>query len=65
MDLSNDSSRAAVNFIRACELFERLFAIALACRGKIAVTRDMVPTTVFGLSVMVRSDGLPTCTKAD
>ena len=45
--------------------------IALAVRGEIAVrgefvvTGDMVPTTVFGLSVMVRSDGSPTCTKAD
>ena len=39
--------------------------IGLAVRGEIAVTGDMVPTTVFGLSVMVQSDGLPTCTKAD
>ena len=39
--------------------------IALAVRGEIAVTGDMVPTTVFDLSVMVRLNGLPTCSKAD
>ena len=39
--------------------------LALAFRGKIAVTGDMVLTIVFGLSVMVRSKGLPICTKAD
>ena len=39
--------------------------LTLAFRGKIAVTGDMVLTIVFGLSVMVRSKGLPICTKAD
>ena len=39
--------------------------IALAIRGEIAVTGDMGFTTVFGLSVMVRSEGFPTCTNAD
>ena len=39
--------------------------IAPAVRGEIAVTGDMGLTTVFGLSVMVRSEGFPTCTNAD
>ena len=39
--------------------------IALAVRGELAVTGDMVSTIVFGLSVMVRSEGLPIFTKAD
>ena len=39
--------------------------IALAVRGEIALTGDMVPTAVLGLSVMVRLEGLSICTKAD
>ena len=39
--------------------------MAFAVRGKIAVTGDMVPTIVFGLSVIDRWEGLPICTKAE
>ena len=34
-------------------------------RGEIAVTGDMVPTIVFGFSIIDRSEGLPICTKAE
>ena len=36
--------------------------LALAVRGEIAVTGDMVPTKVLGLSAIDRSKGLPICT---
>ena len=65
IDFLNDSSRAGVKSIQACKLSELLCMIALAVRGEIAVTGDMMPTTVFGLSIMVRSKGFPTCTNAD
>ena len=39
--------------------------MALAVRGEIAVTGDMVPTIVFGFSIIDRSEGLPICTKAE
>ena len=65
VEFLNYSSRAAVKSFRACELSEWLCMIALAVRDEIAVTGDMVPTIVFGLSVIDRSEGLPTCTKAE
>ena len=39
--------------------------MALAVRGEIAVTGDMVPTIVFGFGIIDRSDGLPICTEAE
>ena len=65
MDLLNDSSRAAVTSIRACELFKRLFATALVVLSGVAVTGDMGLTIVFGCTVMLRSEGLQTCTRVD
>ena len=65
MNLLNDSSRAAAKSIRACELSKLLFATALATFSGIAVTGDMMSTTVFGWIVMLRSDGLQTCTRAE
>ena len=56
MDLLNDSSRAAVKSIRACELSKWLLTTALVVLSGVAVTEDMMPTTVFGCStVMLRS----------
>ena len=52
VEFSNDSPRAAVKSIRACELSEWLCVMALAVRGEIAVTGDMVPTIVFGFSIV-------------
>ena len=51
--------------IRACELFEQLCVMALAVRGEIAVTGDMVPTIVFGFSIIDQWDGFPICTRAE
>ena len=59
------SSRAAVKSIRACEHSEWSCVMALAVRGGIAVTGNMVATIVFGLNVMDRWEGLPICTKAE
>ena len=39
--------------------------MALAVRGEIVVTGDMVTTIVFGLGVIDRSEGLPICTQAE
>ena len=39
--------------------------MALAVCGEIAVTGDIVPTIVFGFSIIARSDGLPTRTKVE
>ena len=65
MNLLNESSRAAVKSIQACELSKLLFVTALATFGGIAVTGDMVPTTVLGCTVMLRSGGLQTYSRAD
>ena len=42
-----------------------MFARALATFSGIAVTEDMVPTTVYGWIAMHRSEGLQTCTRVD
>ena len=43
-----------------------MIACYSACNvSYIAVTGDMVPTTVFGWTVMLRSGGLQTCTRDD
>ena len=40
--------------------------MALAVRGEIAVTGDIMPAiVVFGFSITDRSEGLPICTKAE
>ena len=54
-------SLAVVKSIRACELSEWSCVIALALLGETAVYYS----SRLDLSVMVRSDGLPTRTKAD
>ena len=65
MNLLKDSSRAAAKSIRACELSKWLFTTALVVHSGIAVTEVMMLTTVFGCStVMLRSEGLQTCTEA-
>ena len=66
MDLLNNSSRTAAKSIRACKLSISLFATVLVVlSGIIAVTGDMVPAAVFGWSIMLRGEGLQTCTRAD
>ena len=42
-----------------------MFATALTTVLGIAVTGDMAPTIVFGWIVMLWSDGLQTCSRAD
>ena len=39
--------------------------MTLAVRGETAVTGVMVPTIVFGFSIIDRPEGLPICTKAE
>ena len=51
------SLKAEAKSIQTCEILKRLFASALATFSGIAVSGDMVSTTVFGWFVMLRSDG--------
>ena len=39
--------------------------MALAVRGETAVTGDVVPTIVFGFSIIDQSEGLLICPKAE
>ena len=61
----DDSSSAVAKSIRAGELFKLLFATALTTFSGIVVIGDMVPAILFGWIVMLRYDGLQSCTRVD
>ena len=66
MESLNGLSSATAKSIRACEISKGLVATALTTMfSGITVAGDMVPTIVFDWIVMLRSDGLPTCTRDD